>query len=101
MAEYIEKCAVWLEDENKEKFLVEAEKCYINEAHYEGRVYCIDQYYIYKINFSSKNKEEGERLTHLKVWVSPTDYFVGRFYKGDNCYIGIDLFDEQERVVRR
>lgn len=99
MADYKQKCTVWLEDENNEKFPVEAEKCYINEAHYEGRVYCIDQYHIYKINFNSKNSEE-ERLTHLKVWVSPTDYFVGRFYEGDSCYIGVDLFDGKERVRR-
>ena len=32
-----EKCAVWLEDQNKEKYLVEAEKCYLYEEHFSGR----------------------------------------------------------------
>lgn len=101
MAEYIEKCAVWLEDQNKEKYLVEAEKCYLYEEHFICGTYCIDQYHIYKINITPKEDESEEQIVHLKVWVSPANYFVGRFYKGNNCYIGIDSFDEQERVVRR
>ena len=66
MAEYIEKCAVWLEDQNKEKYLVEAEKCYLYEGHFICNTYALTHIMFTKLILNLKKMNRKKKQFILK-----------------------------------